>query len=242
MSNPILNDKFTEHTTIIEGATMTVNGTLQAAGILGMIVLAAASFVWSRLGAGYTDLATMLTYGGAFVGFITALIICFTKNKHLTLIYAAAEGCFLGGLSFMMEQAFPGIVAQAFSGTFAALFAMLILYRTGIIRCTEKFRSVIIISTISIAAVYLINFIGYFFHMAVPFINAADNSSVGIGVTAVIVVLAALNLILDFDFIERGAQMMLPKDYEWYGAFGLMVTIVWLYIEILKLLAKSRRR
>ncbi len=242
MSNPILNDKFTERTTIIEGETMTVNGTLQAAGILGLIVLAAASVVWSRFAAGHTDLATMLTYGGAFVGFIIAMIICFTKNKHLTLVYAAAEGCFLGGLSFIMEQAFPGIVAQAFAGTFAALFAMLILYRAGIIRCTEKFKSVIMIATISVAAVYLINFIGHFFHMSVPFITASDNSPIGIGVTAVIVVLAALNLILDFDFIERGAQMMLPRDYEWYGAFGLMVTIVWLYVEILKLLAKTRRR
>ncbi len=242
MSNPILNDKFTERTTIIEGETMTVNGTLQATAILGLIVLGAASFVWSRFAAGYEDLAKILTFGGAFVGFLIATIICFTKNKHLTLVYAAAEGCFLGGLSFITELVYPGIVAQAVAGTFAALFTMLFLYRAGIIRCTEKFKSVIMIATISVAAVYLINFIGHFFHMSVPFINAADNSTMGIGVTAIIVVLAALNLILDFDFIERGAQMMLPRDYEWYGAFGLMITIVWLYFEILKLLAKIRRR
>ncbi len=242
MSNPILNEKFTERTTVIDGATMTVNGTLQAAMILGFLVLAAASFVWSRFAAGYADLANMLTYGGAIAGFISALIVCFTRNKHLTLVYAVCEGCFLGGVSFMFEAGFPGIVSQAVLGTFTALFTMLVLYRTGVIRCTEKFRSVILIATISVALVYLINFIGSFFHYAVPFINAADNSNAGIIVTAVIVVLAALNLILDFDFIERGSQMMLPKDMEWYGAFGLMVTIVWLYLEILKLLAKAKSR
>lgn len=243
MSNPILNKKFTEHTTIIEGATMTVNGTLQAAMILTMLVLAGAAFVWQRFSLGYNDFAIMLTLGGALVGFITALIVCFTnKNKYLTLVYAACEGLALGGASFIFEKEFPGIVSQAVAGTMAALFSMLILYRTGMIKCTEKFRSVIFIATVSIAAVYLINLIGSFFHYSVPLITFSDNSAAGIAVTAIIVVVAALNLILDFDFIERGSQMMLPKDYEWYGAFGLMVTIVWLYVEILKLLAKSKRR
>lgn len=242
MSNPILNDKFTERTTIIEGATMTVNGTLQAAMILGLLVLAAASFVWSRFGAGYTDFASLLTYGGAIAGFIVGLIVCFTRNKYLTPVYAVCEGCFLGGVSFMFEAAYPGIVLQAVIGTFAALFSMLGLYRMGLIKCTDKFRSVIFIATLSIAVIYLINFIGSFFHYAVPFVNAADNSNMGIIVTGVIVVIAALNLILDFDFIEKGSQMMLPKDMEWYGAFGLMVTIIWLYIEILKLLAKAKSR
>lgn len=242
MSNPILNDKFTERTTVIEGAVMTVNGTLQATAILGFLVLAGAAFVWSRFNLGYNDLAMMLTQGGAIVGFITALIVCFTKNKHLILVYSVCEGLALGGLSFIFEKEFPGIVSQAVAGTFAALFAMLILYRAGMIRCTEKFRSVILIATASIAAVYIMNWIGHFFHYSVPLITVSDNSPAGIAVTAVIVVVAALNLIIDFDFIERGSQMMLPKDYEWYGAFGLMVTIVWLYVEILKLLAKARSR
>lgn len=242
MSNPILNEKFTERTTVIDGATMTVNGTLQAAMILGLLVLGGASFVWSRFGAGYTDLASMLTYAGGIVGFIIAMIVCFTRNKYLTPVYAVCEGCFLSGISFMFEKAYPGIVSQAVIGTFAALFTMLALYRTGLIKCTEKFRSVIFTATLSIFLVYLINFIGSFFHYSVPLINAADNSTAGIVVTAVVVVIAALNLILDFDFIERGSQMMLPKDMEWYGAFGLMVTIVWLYIEILKILAKLNSR
>ena len=242
MSNPILNDRFTEQTRVLEGHTMTVNGTLQATAILGLLVMAAASFVWSRFGLGYTDLASMLTYGGAIAGFITALIVCFTRNKYLTPVYAVCEGLFLGGISFMFEKTFPGIVSQAVAGTFAALFSMLILYRAGVIKCTDKFRSVIFIATLSIAAVYLINFIGSFFHYSVPLISTADNSTAGIIVTAVIVVIAALNLIVDFDFIERGSQMMLPKDMEWYGAFGLMVTIIWLYLEILRLLAKLNSR
>ncbi len=242
MANPILNEKFTERTTIIEGATMTVNGTLQAAMILTMLVLAGAAFVWQRFSLGYTDIAMLLTKGGAIAGFVAALIVIFTKNKYLTLVYALCEGLALGGVSFIFEKAFPGIVSQAVAGTFAALISMLILYRAGIIKCTEKFKSVIFIATASIAAVYLINFIGHFFHYSVPLISVNDNSPAGIAVTAVIVVVAALNLILDFDFIERGAQMMLPKDYEWYGAFGLMVTIVWLYLEILKLLAKAKSR
>ena len=117
---------------------------------------------------------------------------------------------------------------------------MLILYRANVIRCTDKFRSVIFIATLSIAGIYLINFIGSFFHMQVPLINSS--STMGLAVSAVICVIAALNLIIDFDFIERGAQNYLPKDFEWFGAFGLMVTLVWLYLEILRLLAKLQDR
>lgn len=240
MANPILNDKFTERVQAIVGETMTINGTLQATAILGLLVLAGASFVWTRYSLGYTDLASILTYGGAVVGFITALFVSFTRNKYLTGVYAVSEGLALGGFSFVFEKAFPGIVSQAVAATFAALFAMLILYRTGIIQCTEKFKSVILIATASIATVYIVNFIGSFFHYSVPLINSS--STAGIALTAVIAVVAALNLIIDFEFIERGSQMMLPKDMEWYGAFGLMVTIVWLYVEILRLLAKLNSR
>ena len=140
----------------------------------------------------------------------------------------------------MFEASYPGIVAQAVAGTFAALFSMLILYRTNVIRCTDKFRSVIFISTASIAVIYLVDFIGSFFHFAVPLINTS--SVIGIGFSVLVIVIAALNLIIDFDFIERGAQNYLPKDMEWYGAFGLMVTLVWLYLEILRLLAKLQDR
>ncbi len=240
MSNPILNEKFVNQEQVLQGEPMTVNGTIQIAAFLGILLVAAAAFVWTRFSMGYTDLAMMLTGGGLIVGFIAALFVIFTRNKFLVPVYAVCEGMFLGGISAQFEASYPGIVTQAVAGTFAALFSMLILYRTNIIKCTDKFRSTIFIATLSIAAVYLINFIGGFFHMQVPVLNSS--SPVGIAISAVICLVAAFNLIIDFDFIERGSQMMLPKDMEWYGAFGLMVTIVWLYLEILRLLAKLSDR
>lgn len=242
MANPILNEKFTEQERVLQGEPMTVNGAISTTGFLGLILLMSAVFCWTRFTSGYTDMGMLLTQGGAIVGFILALIVIFAArtNKYLISAYAACEGLALGGVSAMFEAAMPGLVAQAVAGTFAALFAMLILYRANIIRCTEKFRSVIVIATASIAAVYIINWIGSFFGHHVPLLNSS--STMGIAVTAVIVVIAALNLIIDFDSIERGAQAMLPKEYEWYGAFGLMLTIVWLYLEILRLLAKLNSR
>ena len=240
MANPILNENFTEQERVLQGQPMTVSGTIQITAFLGLILIAAAAFVWSKYSAGYTDMAIMLTGAGVIVGFILALIIAFTRNKYLVPIYSACEGMALGGISASFEASYPGIVTQAVMGTFAALFSMLILYRTGIIRCTDKFRSVIFITTASIAVVYLVNFIGSFFGMHVPGINSSSN--IGIAISVFVCAIAALNLIVDFDFIERGAQAMLPKDMEWYGAFGLMVTIVWLYLEILRLLAKLNSR
>lgn len=240
MPNPILNDKFSQQERVLQGEPMTINGTLQITMFLTIILIAAAAFTWSRFTLGYSDLASMLTFGGLIVGFVLALIIAFTRTKYLVPIYAACEGLFLGGISATMEASYPGIVSQAVVGTFAALFSMLILYRVGLIRNTDKFRSVIFISTASIAAIYLVDFIGHFFHFAVPMINTSTDF--GILFSVLVVAIAALNLIIDFDFIERGAQNFLPKDYEWFGAFGLMVTLVWLYIEILKLLAKLSDR
>ena len=226
--------------TIDSNSVMTINGTIQAAAILGAVMVLSAAFCWSRFSLGYTDIGVMLTGGGAIVGFILALIICFTKTKALIPVYALCEGLFLGGISSSFEASYPGIVVQAVTGTFAAFFAMLMFYRMGIITCTDKFRSVIIISTASIAGIYLIDIIGHFFGFSVPVINSS--SSLGIAFSVVVVIVAALNLIIDFEFVERGERMMLPKDYEWFGAFGLLVTVVWLYIEILKLLAKLSSR
>ncbi len=240
MSNPILNEKFSEQEHILQGEPMTVNGTIQITAFLGVILVAAAAFVWAKFTAGYTDFAQMLTIGGGIGGFVLGLIVAFTRTKFLVPVYAACEGLFLGGISAIFEMHYPGIVPQAILGTFATLFSMLALYRLGIIKCTDKFRSVMFIATASIAVIYLVDIIGHFFHYSVPLINTASNF--GIGFSLVVIVIAALNLIVDFDFIERGAQNMLPKDFEWYGAFGLMVTIVWLYIEILRLLAKFNDR
>lgn len=241
MANPILNNKFLEQERVYEGQPMTVNGTIQNTFILGILMVISAAIVWSKYTSGFTDMAMMLFGIGIIGGFISGLIVAFTKSKILTIVYALLEGMALGGISAIFEAEFPGIVMQAVAGTFAALFTMLILYRGKIITCTDKFRSVVFISTASIAVIYIVDIIGrFFFHMHVPFIN--DASPVGIVISLVVIAIAALNLILDFDFIEKGSEMMLPKDYEWYGAFGLMVTLVWLYLEILKLLAKINRK
>jgi len=254
MANPVLNrDKFEQDIEYAEtmsfagGEVMTVNGTLQTTAFMGLIMVMAAVFTWTRFTLGYTDTAQFLTIGGAIGGFILALIISFMRIspkfasiRYLVPFYAALEGLFLGGISAMFEAEYPGIVSNAIAGTFAAMFSMLLLYRAHVIRCTDKFRSVIIISTLSIAAIYLVDIIGHFFGYSIPVIYSS--SPLGILFSVVFVIIAALNLIIDFDFIEQGAMRNFPKEYEWYGAFGLLVTIVWLYIEILRLLSKVQRR
>lgn len=240
MANPILNDRFTEAEGVVSGQIMTVNGTLDKTFLLFLCALLPAAYTWNQFTAGFTDKAGMLMGVGAIVGFIMALIISFTRNKFLTPLYAVCEGLFLGGVSAVFNAQYPGIVIQAVIGTFATMFTMLGLYRVGAIKCTDKFRSIIFTATLSVAVLYLIQWIGSFFHYSIPAIFGAG--TIGIGFSILVVAIAALNLILDFDFIEKGSQAMLPKDYEWYGAFGLMVTLVWLYIEILRLLAKLRDR
>lgn len=240
MANPILNDRFTEAEGVVGGQIMTINGTLDKTFLLFLCALFPAIYTWNQFMAGFTDKASMLMGIGAIVGFVLALIISFTRNKFLTPLYALCEGLFLGGISAVFNAQYPGIVIQAVIGTFATMFTMLGLYRMGVIKCTDKFRSVVFTATMSILVLYLIQWIGSFFHYSIPAIFGAG--TIGIGFSLIVVGVAALNLILDFDFIERGAQSMLPKDYEWYGAFGLMVTLVWLYIEILRLLAKLRDR
>lgn len=240
MSNPILNDNFVQAEGVVSGQVMTVNGTLDKTFLLFLCATFPAIYTWQQFMAGFTDKAGMLTLVGAIVGFVFAMIMAFTKNKIFAPLYAVCEGLFLGGISAMFEAQYSGIVFQAVLGTFAAMFTMLGLYRLGIIKCTDKFRSVIFTATLSIAVIYLVQIIGSFFGMSIPAIFNAG--LIGIGFSVLVVVIASLNLIIDFDFIEQGAQNMLPKDYEWYGAFGLMVTLVWLYIEILRLLSKLRDR
>ena len=243
MANPILNDNFVSGDAadrVITGQTMTVNGTLDKTMLLFLCAIIPAAYTWQQFTAGFTDKANMLMTVGAIVGFILALIVCFTRNKILVPAYAVCEGLFLGGISAVFNSAYPGIVIQAVVATFATMFTMLGLYRLKLIQCTDKFRSIVLTATISVAVLYLIQFIASFFHYSIPGIFGAG--TIGIGFSVIVVGIAALNLIIDFDFIERGSQNVLPKDYEWYGAFGLMVTLVWLYIEMLRLLAKLRDR
>lgn len=242
MPNPVFSQKAIEREMVLDSEPMTVNGAINKTFILFALLLATSAFVWDLFYKGYTDKVAML--GG--VGLVTSIIsfiVIMVNRKAIAIaapVYAASEGLLLGGITAMFEKAYPGIAIQAIGATFAALFSLLVLYRIGAIKCTDKFRSVIFMSTLSIAGIYLINLIGSFFGMHIPQISTSSN--IGIGFSLIVVVIASMNLIIDFDFIERGAQNLLGKSYEWYGAFGLMVTLVWLYIEILNLLAKLRDR
>lgn len=240
MPNPIFNQNAMSQERVLDSEPMTVNGAINKTFILLGLLLAGSFVVWSAFFQGYADKASALMMAGLIGSIIAFITFMFTKNALAAGAYAACEGLLLGGVSAYFEKMYPGIAIQAIGGTFAALFSLLFLYRIGAIRCTEKFRSVIMISTMSIVVIYLVNFIGSFFGMHVPAINTSSN--IGILFSSAVVIIAALNLIIDFDFIERGAQQMMPKSFEWYGAFGLMVTLVWLYIEILNLLAKLRDR
>ena len=240
MSNPILNDRFAEQETVINAEPMTINGTIQKTFFLFLILLLSAGYTWNLFARGFAAEVQLYSMVGAIVAFVFALIIAFTKASFLIPLYAIAEGVFLGGISAVYEAQFPGIVFNAICGTFFAMFSMLVLYRVKLIRCTDKFQSVVFISTLTIGLIYLMNFIASFFGYRVP--GLFDGGLLGIGVSLLIIVVAALNFIIDFNFIEKGAQNLLPRKFEWYGAFGLTVTLVWLYMEILRLLAKFRSR
>ena len=240
MANPVM--KVMEESHILEGEPMTVSGSInKTLVLLGLLVLAA-SYTWGLIAKGFTDMASMLMLGGAVVGFVIAMVICFTRKALpvLTPVYAACEGLFIGGISALYAGQYTGIVLQAVILTFAVMFSMLLLYKARIIQCTETFRSVILTATLSVCAVYLIQIIANLFGRGIPQIFTA--SPIGIGFSVIVVLIAAFNFIIDFDFIERGEQNMIPKDFEWYGAFGLMVTLVWLYLEVLRLLAKVNSR
>ena len=222
---------------------MTIQGTVNKTGLLGLIVLVASLFTWN-LYQSSQDFAIIQPYviGGSILGLIVALVIIFKKTlaPYLAPIYCGLEGLALGGLSAYMEGVFPGIVLQAVLLTFGILFGLLIIYRLKIIQATENFKLIVASATAGIAIVYLISFVGRFLGFEIPYIH--DNSLGGIIFSLVVVVIAALNLVIDFDFIEQGAETNAPKYMEWYGAFGLMVTLIWLYLEILRLLAKLRSR
>lgn len=243
MANPILSNNFNAEERVYEGEPMTISGAINKTLTLLALVIISAAYTWWLLLSGYTDKASMLCIGGAIVGFILALIISFSRGKYapvLAPVYALCEGFFVGGISAFFEAAYSGIVVQAVAGTFAAMLSMLLLYRAKVIQCTDKFRAVLFTATMSIGIIYLIQIIASLFGRGIP--QIFTSSAIGIGFSVVVVLIAAFNLIVDFDFIERGAQNLFPKEYEWFGAFGLMVTLIWLYLEILRLLAKFANR
>lgn len=244
MSNPVLNDNFFEREQALESSPMTVSGAINKTLILLLALIIPAIYTFSLVFAGFADKAQLLTMGGAIVGFVIALVMIFCRNKnlfkYLAPAYAVAEGFFVGGISAFFEASWAGIIMQAVIATLVTVFFMLGMFKTGLIRATEKLRSVVLISMSSIVAIYVIQFVASFFGRSIPQIFTA--TPIGIVFSLFVVAIAALNLIFDFEFIQKGEERMLDREYEWYGAFGLMLTIVWLYIEILKLIAKLNSR
>jgi uncharacterized YccA/Bax inhibitor family protein len=221
---------------------MTLQGTVNKTGIMLFLALLSAMWVWRQFFVYESPQISLYLWGGAIGGFIAAMIAIFkpTTAPIVAPVYALLEGLFLGGISSFMEARFPGIVIQAVGLTFGTLFALLFAYKSGLIKATENFKLGVTAATGGIFMMYMVSFILGFFGMNVPFIHG--NGIMGIGISGFIVVIAALNLVLDFDFIEHGVEQGAPKFMEWRAALGLMITLVWLYIEILHLLSKLRSR
>ena len=239
--NPALRaDTFTRVPSVVGHETMTIGGTVNKTAMSLAILFVAAMYVWGRGTA--EGLPMGLVVGGFIGGFVVALVTVFKQTwaPYTTPLYAALEGLALGGISYLFEQRYPGIVAQAVFLTFGTLGALLFAYRSGIIRATENFKLGVCAATGGIGIVYLLSFVLGFVGINVPLIHSSG--TFGILFSLFVVVIAALNLVLDFDFIEEGAERGAPKYMEWYGAFGLLVTLVWLYLEILRLLAKLQSR
>jgi uncharacterized YccA/Bax inhibitor family protein len=238
--NPALNNN-TFVTMAVSGDEMTLNGTVNKTAMLLVLTVLCASWTWSMYFENSNPSVVMpYLWIGLIGGFITALITVF--KKHLAVytapLYAALEGLALGAISAFYEAAFPGLVIQAIALTFGTLFCLLMAYRSGLIRATENFKLGITAATGAIALLYLVNLGMSFFGKSMPFIH--EGGFWGIAFSLFVVGIAALNLVLDFDFIESGVEQRAPKHMEWYAAFGLMVTLIWLYLEILRLLSKLR--
>jgi uncharacterized YccA/Bax inhibitor family protein len=242
-ANPALSAKtFTEVPRITDPArAMTVQGTVNKTLVMLVLVLIPAVWMWNKFFASGTPQIVMpWLYGGVIGGFIVALVTIFKKrwSPVTAPLYSVLEGLALGSISAFFEAQFPGIVIQAVALTFGTLLCLLLVYKSGIIKVTQNFKLGVMAATGGIALIYVIT-IGFgFFGIRMPYIH--ESGPIGIGFSVFVVIIAALNLVLDFDFIESGAASGAPKFMEWYAAFGLMVTLIWLYLEMLRLLAKIR--
>jgi uncharacterized YccA/Bax inhibitor family protein len=224
------------------GEVMTLQGTVNKTGFLLLCAVATAAWTWGMAHSETPQAAIPWMWGGLLGGFVVALVTTFKAQwSPITApIYALLEGLALGGISAFFERSYPGVAMQAVGLTFGTLFVMLLAYKTGMIRATQGFKMGVIAATGGIAVLYLVEIGLGFFHVAVPAINGSG--VIGIGFSLFVVVIAAMNLVLDFDMIETAVAGGAPKYMEWYGAFGMMVTLVWLYLEMLRLLSKLRRR
>jgi uncharacterized YccA/Bax inhibitor family protein len=244
-SNPTLNDKTFAGLpqTGVAGEAMTLQGTINKSFLLLVVLLAAALWPWSQYlsGGGVAAIAPAI-WIGALAGFALALVISFkaTLAPYLSIPYAVCEGLAIGGFSALLEKRYPGIAVQAVGLTFGVMAALLLAYTLGLIHVTQRFRAIVVGATGAIMLLYLASFVLSLFHVAVPILGSA--TPLGIGVSLVIVCVAALNLVLSFDLIATGVANRAPRYMEWYAAFGLLVTLVWLYLEILRLLGQIRQR
>ena len=243
-SNPALGAKTFESLPVSSSEAMTIDGTVNKTALLLLLVIASAFYVWRIFFSASGNPAAVMPWilVGAIGGLIAAIVTSFKKEwSPITApIYAILEGLFLGGISATFEARFPGIVMQAVALTFGTLFCLLMAYKSKLIQVTQNLRLGIFAATGAIALFYLVSMGLSFFKIQIPFVYG--NGIVGIIFSIVVVAVAAMNLVLDFDFIETGAEQRAPKYMEWYGAFALMVTLIWLYLEILRLLSKVRGR
>lgn len=221
--------------------TMTVSGTINKTFIMLLLLVATAFGTWTLTFNGYNPM--MLAIGGAIIGFILVLISTFKPHlsTYLAPAYALFEGLFIGGISAVFEARYPGIVLNAVSATFVTFLVCLGLYKYNIVKVTEKFKSIVIAATVAIAVYYLGSWIFSLLFKSFQPVHYG-NSTASIGISIFVIIIAALNLFLDFDQIEKGADQKMPKYMEWYGAMGLMITLVWLYIEFLRLLSKLSKK
>lgn len=238
-SNPALHTiEYVKHTDV-RGAHMTAEGAYNKTLILTTLVIIAGFFGWN------TPLflpVTALMIVSLVVGLVIAFTLAFKPllAKYLAPVYSLVQGYFLGVVSLFFESIYPGIVIQAVLLTLVVAFLMNILYRNKIIKVTQKFILVITMAMFAIFGVYMVSFIVSFFGTTIPYIH--ESGPIGIIFSLVVVTVASLMLVVDYHFIEQTAKRKVPKDIEWYGAFALMVTLIWLYLEILRLLAKLRGR
>ncbi|MDN7240939.1 Bax inhibitor-1/YccA family protein [Planococcus sp. N028] len=222
------------------GRTMTILGTVNKTFILLILLLATFVYSWNQFLVSPNSAMPLILVGG-IGGFLIALVTIFVPkvSPFTAPVYALLEGLFLGAISARYELQYGGIVFQAVLLTIAVLLSLLVVYRSGLIKVTHNFKMGVAAATGAIFVVYLISFIGRFFGFQIPHLHEA--TPLGIAISVIIVIVAALNLVLDFDFIENASKRQVPKYFEWYGAFGLLITLVWLYLEILRLLSKIRR-
>ncbi len=234
--NPVLN-KSTFLSSDVQSEKMTINGTVNKT-LISLILLITSGYYC------FTSISPIIIIGGAIGGLIVAIITIFKKEwAPITVpIYALLEGCFLGGISYMYNTMYEGIVSNAIFLTIGILLSLLFAYKSGWIKPTENFKLGLVAATGGIFIVYLVNMVMSFFGSQMGIMDINNSSMFSIGFSLFVVVIASLNLVLDFDFIEEGAEKGAPKYMEWYGAFGLLVTLIWLYLEILRLLAKLNSR